>query len=454
MTYSSVFFLFFFLPVFIGIYAIANARHRVKILILGSAAFIAWASPWGLINLAVSVLSAYLGGIFIYNLRDSKARSRAALWSCISLNVIMFIIFADGLFGEALERSFYAAFGICVYAFHSISYCADVYMKKIEPDVQFSSVCAYVGFMPSLARGPLLKYEELSQQLRAPSIKSDMLSDGIMMFLIGLAEKVILADQLETLCRDIFSLQTNEMSSMTAWLGAIIFGFRFYYEFQSFSHMARGFALMLGFEIKPNFDFPYSKLSVTDFLKCFNVSLIGWINDYIYQPLGGNKRTVPMLLRNIFLSVTAMSLWYGFGLNFLFWALYLLVFVIAETFMKKKLQRIPMVIRFISVNVIMLVGWAVLFEKNLFASLKYIGVMFSGGIFLVDELSLYFAKNSAVILLICIIFASPLLKFMHSRSDSVKSIAVTASKPAIILALMILCTAFMLFGNSASAFVF
>lgn len=448
-----------------GIYGITRPKHRSEILVLGSACFIAWAQPLGLINLAVSALSAYIGGIVIYNFRENKAKGRAVLALCSVVNGAMFFAFAysnycpvdifSGLTGTDGQFRLYTAFGVGVYTLHSISYCADIYRGRYQPDGGFFHVCAYVGFMPSLTCGPIVRYSDVADTISAPSIKSGLLSDGILLFLRGLAEKVILANQLGGFWKDISSVGAARLSAPAAWLGALIFGFWFYYEFQGFSHMARGFAAMLGFDIKPNFDLPFSKSSLKGFILSFNTSLVSWIGDHIYQPLYGmGKKTRFSQIRNILFVSLLMGMWYGFGRNTILWALLVAVLVCVEDCLDKQLQHLPAVIRVVLMQLIILVSWAVLSGLSLSDSMGYLIAMFGGGNAIDNGLTWYFVKTSAFVLALCIIFASPLFGFIQKKLGSIKTGVITAAKPAIILALMILNTAFMLAQHGMSGFSF
>lgn len=458
-------FLYFFLPVFMGIYCLTRPKHRAKTLVLGSACFIAWAQPLGLINLAVSAFSAYVGGIVIYNFRESKAKSRAVLAACAVVNAAMFFAFAysnycpvdivSGLIGRMEQHRLYTAFGAAVYTLHAISYCADVYKGAFQPENGFFNVCAYVGFMPSLTCGPILKYADIADTVTAPSIKSSLMSDGIMLFLRGLAEKVILANLLCGFWRDMHSAGADRLSAPAAWLGALIFGFWFYYEFQGFSHMARGFSAMLGFDIKPNFDLPFAKSTLKRFILSFNTSLVGWLGEYVYRPLCGigKKTRLTRICAILFVSLL-MGMWYGFGRNTILWSLFIAVFVCIEDCLEKPLSHLPLALRSILMQIIVIISWALLSGVTLSDSFEYLKIMFGGGNTVENGLTWYFAKTSLCVMILCIIFASPLFAFIQKKLGSIKTGVVTAAKSAIILALMILDTAFMLAQTGMSGFSF
>lgn len=464
MTFSSILFLYFFLPVFMGIYGICKPEQRAKILMLGSCFFTAWKDHLGLINLFAAVLLAYIGGILIYNFRTDVKKSRILLGLCCAVNAAMLITFSysgfsrTGLFGLLSEADgrfrLYAAFGVTVYTLHSISYCTDIYRGLIKPEIKFSCVFSYVGFMPSLICGPLVRFGDISDGLRSPQINSQKLSDGILLFMFGLSEKVIISNQLGALWKDIALVGTDSMSLVTAWLALFVFGFWFYFEFLSFSHMARGFALMLGFEVNPNFRHPFAKKTVRDFCSSFNISLNRWAEDYIYLSFGKSKISSVAAAAKMLLCALAVGLWYGTGINFVLWTVFIALLILAENSLKSVLSRIPSVIRFIMTQLTVLFSWSVLAGRDLHETFGYIRAMFRWEISSGDNGLWYWLRSSFLLFGICILLASPLLKTLYSKLNDLKFSVISFSKPMIILALLILCTAFMVSGNSRAAFAF
>ncbi|WP_124098014.1 MBOAT family O-acyltransferase [Ruminococcus sp. Marseille-P6503] len=463
MIFSSILFLYFFLPVFMGIYGLAKPKHRAKALALGSCFFTAWENPWGLINLAVSGICAYIGGILIYNFRENRRKSGAAMIICAAVNAAMLVFFSysgydrTSLIGAALGRDTvlpFSAFGVSVYTLHSISYCADIYRGSLEPDIKFSCVFSYTAFIPSMVCGPVVRYKELSESLKAPRITSGKLSDGILLFMFGLFEKTAVSDRLGFLWKDMTSAGAESMQLETAWLGLLIFGFWFYFEFLGFSHMARGFALMLGFELKPNFKLPFTEKTIIGFASSFNISLNRWAKDYIYDSFTKNKDSRVINSAKLLLCAAAVGLWYGTGVNFILWSVFTALLILAESGLKNILSRIPSAVRFIMTQLSVLLSWSVLSGKDLHSTFGYIRALFrleavSGG-----DTVWYWLKSSFVLIVLCMLLASPLMKLLNSKLRDLKFDVISFSKPMIILALLILCTAFMVSGNGKAAFAF
>ncbi len=446
------------------IYAITKAKHRSKILILGSAYFIWTFSPFGLINVAVSALTAYMGGILIYNYREVKKVKKGILIGCVVLNVIMFLGFAysnynpldvfSGLTCGTTQYRLYTSFGVCVYTLHSISYCVDIYRAEYKPETKFSVVCAYVGFMPSLTRGPILNFGDIKDTLVEPAIKSEMLSDGIVMFLWGLAEKVILANQLSVFWHELTAVGIKNMSIILVWIAMFVFAFWFYYEFQSFSHMARGFSLMLGFEIQKDFEFPFAKKSVREVVKSLNISVYKWVDRYVYRSLGGGERKNIVTFRNVFVCALIMSAWYGFGLNFMLYGAFLAVIICIEMLLEKWIDRAIKPIRILFTNLVMLIAMALFAGKDFGQGFLFVRRMFSSGTGVGVGLSGYFIKSTAFLIIVCIILATPLVEYLRKKFDNTKMGMYTVLKPVIILALLIFCTAYMSAETTVSYFQF
>lgn len=446
-----------------GIYGLAKPKHRAKALALGSCFFTAWENPWGLINLAVSGICAYIGGILIYNFRENRRKSGAAMIICAAVNAAMLVFFSysgydrTSLIGAALGRDTvlpFSAFGVSVYTLHSISYCADIYRGSLEPDIKFSCVFSYTAFIPSMVCGPVVRYKELSESLKAPRITSGKLSDGILLFMFGLFEKTAVSDRLGFLWKDMTSAGAESMQLETAWLGLLIFGFWFYFEFLGFSHMARGFALMLGFELKPNFKLPFTEKTIIGFASSFNISLNRWAKDYIYDSFTKNKDSRVINSAKLLLCAAAVGLWYGTGVNFILWSVFTALLILAESGLKNILSRIPSAVRFIMTQLSVLLSWSVLSGKDLHSTFGYIRALFrleavSGG-----DTVWYWLKSSFVLIVLCMLLASPLMKLLNSKLRDLKFDVISFSKPMIILALLILCTAFMVSGNGKAAFAF
>lgn len=462
MYFSSITFMYFFLPLFMIVYAITRPKHRAKILILGSCFHVFWQNALGLIPLAVTVLLAYIGGILIYNFKDHDRKSKIVLFSSILINVLIFLAFSFRLYnaenavfdfvGEHAGHRLFTAFGVGIYTLHSISYCVDVYLKRLKPELNFFAVCAYVSFLPVLICGPILRYKDISETIKKPIINSTNLSDGILTLLRGLAEKVILANQLGVFWREITSLSSSEMPLITAWLGMIIFGLWFYYEFQGLCHMAKGFALMLGFEINSNFNLPFVKFSLTDFVKSFNTSLYKWTNDYVYKPLCRNRVIKIFSVVNVFILAFISALWYGFSINFLVWSIFITLFLWLENISQNVLAKLPIILRYISTHLILLFSWSLFSGKTLTSSFSYMKAFFRGGASSENGMSWYFISSSAFIIALCILFATPIFDFLQKKLDNSSVSVVTIIKPAIILALLLLSTAFMYTGSALSLF--
>lgn len=463
MVFSSILFLYFFLPVFMGVYGLTKPKHRAKVLAFGTCFFVAWENPLGLINLAVSGILAYIGGILIYNFREDRRKSRAVMIICTAVNAVMLALFSysgydrSNLIGAVLGKGTvvpFAAFGVSVYTLHSISYCADIYRGRFEPEIKFSCVFSYIGFIPSMVCGPIVSFKEMSDKLKSPKITSGKLSDGILLFMFGIFEKVIVSDRLGFLWKDMTSAGAETMSLETAWLGLLIFGFWFYFEFLGFSHMARGFALMLGFDLKPNFNLPFTRKTLIGFASSFNISLNRWAKDYIYGSLPKNKSSRVINSAKVLLCAAAVGLWYGTGINFIMWSVFMALLILAENRLKNLMSRIPSVVRFIMTQFAVLFSWSILSGTDLHSTFGYIRAMFRWGVFSGSNTVWYWIKSSFVLIVLCVILASPVLRIIDSKLRDLKFNVINVSKPMMILALLILCTAFMVSGNGKAVFAF
>lgn len=444
MNYTSIVFLYFFLPGFMGIYALAGTGMRGFVMSAGSCAVIAWASPAALIPMGVTVLLSYFSGILIYNLRERR-RAANTIVTVFSLAEIAGVI-CFYLFGKGSE-SLGGAVGIGLIALHSISYAADVKLGRVQPETRFFTLFAYICFLPSLCGIPFVRYEKLAWQLKKPMLNSAMISDGILLMLLGMAEKVIISDRLTELFKDMQTAASGDMSLIMSWMGAFVFGAGIYISLKGYSNIARGFALMLGFRIGPSFDSPYSKHTVRDYIFSFNTSATEAVRSYVYEPVISVTGSHAFELLASSCSVILVCISYDLSLNYLLWGTAAALLLLGEKLAEKKLSKIPAAVRYIFTHMLTLIGWALISQSTVVGSLDYIRRMFSGAMQIDSKPLLYFLGNAVPYFLIILIFELPFLRSFYFALEKKKPAAVSAFKPFAIFALLFLCTSFLMSGT-------
>lgn len=452
----SISFVYFFLPVFMGIYALIKPKYRSKAAVAASVLFVAICDVKGLIPMAVSVLNGYFGGKMIDKYRDKKGIKRLILITSLVLNSASFFIFAYSNYapenivgGYLLNGQKYrpfTAFGVSVYVLHSISYCIDIYKEKYPCERSFMLTAQYITFFPSLTAGPLLRFGRISDTLKNPVITGEKVADGIKFFLMGLAQKLILANTSYEIWNRVRELRTSQISAVTAWIGMIAFAFSFYYEFSGYSLMARGISLMTGFDIPKNMDKPFTSSGFYDFVKRFNITVFQWFYDYIYAPVCEKSESRVRRYSAAFLMTILMSFWYGFGLRTLFFGMFLLLMIFLEYIFSNPLSLIPKPVRNILFNILFLVGLPFLAMVNPADGAVYFLAMFGFNNVNVDMMEGYLLKSSVLNLLLCWLFASGLSGFTAKRVKNINENVLSIAAPVFEIVLLLISTAF-LFGE-------
>ena len=459
----SIEFIYFFVPVFMGIYALVSGKHRNRLCIVASAILIGWSNPWGLIPLFVSVLTGYLGGIFIYNFRESKNKQRRIFICTVVINVMIFCLYAHTykyntglislLAGGHIPLKFFQTFGAAVYCIHSITYCADILGTKYKCEHSFSVVAAYISFFPCLTAGPVLRFDEVADSLRKPEISMEKMAEGIKFFLLGLTENVVLAGSAIDLWNRVNKMDTTSISAVTAWIGIIAFSFGFYYELAGLSHIGKGLSLMLGHEIHNNFSQPFMSASIFDFTERFNISHSKWCKDYLYYNLTkkkNNGKEKIISLPAIVVTILVGFMWYNFSTGIIVLGLFLAFAVFIEYLLRNLLKHIPKLIRMLAVNIIYLLVLPFFAFPTLPNAFGFIRAMFrfdsSGG----DIESIYILRMSVFWLIVCAFFATNIVNFIKKKITAVNDSILTVITPVVEIAMLLLVTSFILSGNCLS----
>ena len=450
----SIEFLYFFIPVFMGLYAAAGVKRRRAVFLLGTAALLLWISPLGLIPLTLCTLFSYVFGRLIGSAEKSGAK-KLWLFLAVLVNAAAFLLFFRSNYinaditsvvtgGKGVIKLF-SAYGAGVFTLHGISYCTDVYRGDIKAEKNFLLTAQYISFFPSLACGPLLRFGDMSEQLRKPVITSDKLAEGIKIMLIGFVEKLLLSNSMFQVWQHIRAVNVQNLSAVCGWLGMIAFSFSFYYELRAYSHIAKGLGLMTGFDIPDNFDLPFMSAGLNEFIKRFCMTLYQWLKDYVYRPL--SRRSDKLSLPAMFVAVMIGSMWFGFGRRTLIWAAFICLVLGIEYILKKVLIVIPGAVRCAVMNIVYLIGLPFLAFGNISDACGYIIAMFGGGSFAGDVLALYVVKTSAVMFIICAFFATGIGRFLKKRIDAMSSNITVIIQPLITIGFLLLCTAFLVGGG-------
>ena len=460
MVFNSVVFLFCFMPLALGIYYLAPARTKNAVLLGESLIFYCWTGVRWLPLILTLVAVGYLGGLAIQRMPQGRGRkavliaaiavSAAALVLCKytnflieTLNAIASLKLAELSFLDVLPL------GISYYTFKLISYLADVYTGKVKAERSVVTFAAYVLMYPQLIVGPIVKYREMSEALHHPATRCTLAraQEGAEMFVFGMAKKVILADSIAALWQDIVGtggIGLANASLPLAWLGILAYSFQLYFDFAGYSEMSNGLSLMMGFECPANFNLPYTSASITEFWRRWHISLSGWFRDYIYIPLGGNRRGPWRQMFNMLVVWALTGIWHGANWNFICWGLYYFVLLVIEkNFLLKYLQK-GRIWPHIYTLFFVVLGWG-LFTCNVPGA--PLGLLLSrlfvpqGGVS-----AQYFLRNYAVLLILCAVCSTSVPGRIWNWSKRH-----TPARLILLGTSMILCTAYVVAATGSTA---
>ena len=455
MLFSSIVFLFSFLPAVMILYYLLPVRFRNVILLLASLVFYAWGEPVYLFLMLLSILFNYFSGLDIArNLQDKRAAKRSLVFNLIINLAVLGFFKYEGFVLDTLNGilpvhiSYHALplpIGISFYTFQILSYIIDVYRGNVKVQTNLPNFALYVTMFPQLIAGPIVQYADVDEQLASREISRTKFGEGSMYFIRGLAKKVLLANTSGMIFTEVSGLAKGNIAVVTAWLGAFAYMFQIYFDFSGYSDMAIGLGKMFGFEFNMNFNYPYVSKSITEFWRRWHISLSSWFRDYVYIPLGGNRVSKIKHIRNLLIVWFLTGLWHGAAWNFVAWGLYYGVILIIEKYLLSPvLDRLPDVVRHIYSIVLVVIGWVLFFSSSFGQAADYIRVMFGAGAHgFADRESMYLLTSNLILWLILIFGSTPLVHFRYEHMLRSKKWNTTIINSVVYAALFIVCIAYL-----------
>lgn len=455
MLFSSIVFLFTFLPAVMILYYLLPVRFRNVILLLASLVFYAWGEPVYLFLMLLSILFNYFSGLDIArNLQDKRAAKRSLVFNLIINLAVLGFFKYEGFVLDTLNGilpvhiSYHALplpIGISFYTFQILSYIIDVYRGNVKVQTNLPNFALYVTMFPQLIAGPIVQYADVDEQLASREVSRTKFGEGSMYFIRGLAKKVLLANTSGMIFAEVSGLAKGNIAVMTAWLGAFAYMFQIYFDFSGYSDMAIGLGKMFGFEFNMNFNYPYVAKSITEFWRRWHISLSSWFRDYVYIPLGGNRVSKIKHIRNLLIVWFLTGLWHGAAWNFVAWGLYYGVILIIEKYLLSPvLDRLPDVVRHIYSIVLVVIGWVLFFSSSFGQAADYIRVMFGAGAHgFADRESMYLFTSNLILWLILIFGSTPLVHFRYEHMLRTKKWNTTIINSVVYAALFIVCIAYL-----------
>ena len=446
MVFSSLPFLFFYLPVAVAVYLLSPLKLRNLCLLVVSLFFYGWGEPVYISIMVLSIAVDYTHGLLVERWRDNDRRARMAVASSVLCNLAILVFFkywdfiavnVNALTGFSVPvLGLPLPIGVSFYTFQTMSYTIDVYRRDAPVQRSVTAFGAYVTLFPQLIAGPIVRYRTVADQLVSREENLEKFTSGIRRFTVGMAKKVLLANAIGQLW-DV-SLASRELTMAGAWLGLLAYTFQIYFDFSGYSDMAIGLGRMFGFEFLENFNYPYISRSVVEFWRRWHISLTTWFREYVYFPLGGNRVSRGKWVRNILIVWLLTGIWHGAGWNFLLWGLYYAVWMLAERlFLGKRLEKLPAVLRHVYAMAVVLVGWALFAVEDPGRLGDYFRALF-GGSGLLSAVDGYRLRSYLPMLVILALGATPLAQTLWDRlGDRIQS----RLAPVLVLAALVLCTA-------------
>lgn len=451
MLFTSITFLYYFLPLVLIFYFITPKKYRNIILLISSIIFYAYGEPKYVFLMLLEIIISYYGAILI----DKYPRYKETILAIfITIHLGLLCIFKytnflisniNNIFNSNISPlNIIMPIGISFYTFQIISYLVDVYRKKVPPQKNILTLATYISLFPQLIAGPIVRYKDINEELKNRTITLEDTSYGFRRFIIGLAKKVIIANSLG----ELFNILNNNVpiSLASTWLKSLSYMLQIYFDFSAYSDMAIGLGCIFGFHFLENFNYPYISKSITEFWRRWHISLGTWFKDYLYIPLGGSRRGPLILIRNILIVWFLTGLWHGASWNFIIWGLYFgLILLIEKLFLKKYFSKVPTIFKHIYVLFIVLISFIIFNSTTIDEAITTIKNLFISNS-LINSGTIYYLKSYLPLILISLIGATPLIKNIYTKLSKNKTLnkILNILEPIYLIILLIIVTAYLI----------
>ncbi|WP_176789997.1 MBOAT family O-acyltransferase [Ruminococcus bromii] len=427
MVFSSLVFLFAYLPITLLAYYLVPRQGRNIFLFIVNLIFYGWGEPKLVLLMVFNIFFNYIGGWLVDKYRaDAKKKKLFLILTCVLDIGILAVFKYTGMITETLnmlpflnipELQISLPIGISFYTFQTMSYVIDVYRDDAPVSKNFVNFGTYVALFPQLIAGPIVRYRDVAEQLVNRRETLEMFTRGVKLFMVGLAKKVIIANTMGTLTTNIFAT-TDENGVVGTWVGMIAYTFQIYFDFSGYSDMACGLGNMLGFEFLKNFNYPYIAKSITDFWRRWHISLSTWFKEYVYIPLGGNRKGVKRQILNLLIVWGLTGLWHGAAYNFVLWGLYYGLLLILEKFVLKKfLDRLPSFVQHIYTLFIVIIGWGLFYFTDVGQLGEFMVDLFNFGNGICGNQAFNLIMNNLPMLIIAAVASTPLAAMLYNRFE-------------------------------------
>ena len=456
MVFSSLYFLFLYLPIVLFLYYITPLKWRNLLLLLVNLVFYAWGEPVYILIMFLSIGIDYTHGMLVekYKRRGNDRGARWAVASSVIFNLALLFFFKywDFVAGslQAIGFSFMPKLGLSLpigisfYTFQTMSYTIDVYRDDAKVQRSLVNFGTFVTLFPQLIAGPIIKYKDLGDQIDHRTHSPEQFASGVQIFVVGLAKKVLLANNIGKLWDTILALPARELTTAGAWLGVAAFAFQLYFDFSGYSDMAIGLGRIFGFRFNENFDHPYCADSVGTFWRRWHMSLTSWFRDYLYIPLGGNRGGTARTIRNLLIVWFCTGFWHGASWNFILWGLYFAAWLILERYvLRGVLEKTPAILKHLYTLIVVFVGWGLFAMVDLGVCGDYLAACF-GGAPLWSGADLFRLRSYAVTLAVLVLASTALGQRLWAKLPRQ---AEQLATPVLMGLSLVVCTAYLVDGS-------
>ena len=449
--------MYVFLPIVLIIYFLSNAKVKNWVLLVSGLIFYAWGEPKYIMIMIISSFVDYFAGLIMYKYDKNPKIRKLALITSMVVDLGFLVVFKysgffidnfNEIFGTSLKNpDLPLPIGISFYTFQSMSYTIDMYWRQIKVQKNFVNFLSYVSLFPQLVAGPIVRYEDVQNEIEKRSVNINLAGEGVTIFIKGLTKKVLLANNIGSLWTSVKAMDYSTMSAVTAWLGILAFTFQVYFDFSGYSDMAIGLGKMLGFNFPKNFDHPYTSKSIAEFWRRWHITLGSWFRTYIYIPLGGNRKGKLRTLFNTMVVWATTGFWHGASWNFIFWGAYFGVLIIIERlgFGKILSEKLNPAISTAYTFILVVIGWVFFDIDGMGNAFSYIKAMFGGGGSFIDSYAKYQFGSYFIMFIFCIIASTEYpSRFIENLKKNPKTAkAQTFLSPVVQAVLMLVSTAYL-----------
>lgn len=468
MVFSSMTFIWIFLPILLFVYYISKEKYRNIILLFFSLIFYSWGEPKYIVLMLISILVNYIFGR-ILDKCNKKKNKKIVLIVSIVFNLGLLVYFKyfnfiatniDNIIGQNVipNKNIVLPIGISFYTFQIMSYIIDLYRGDIKVQKNLLNLALYISFFPQLIAGPIVKYKDIDEQLQKRTVTIEKFSNGIKKFVYGLAKKVIFANTLAYIADTIFNSNIELLNMPIAWLGAICYTLQIYFDFSGYSDMAIGLGKMFGFEFMENFNLPYISESITEFWRRWHISLSTWFKEYLYIPLGGNRKGKIRTYINLLIVFLATGIWHGASWNFVVWGLFNGFFLVIERIKLKELldKNKLKFVNHIYALLVIIFGWVLFRADTLRSALQYMKIMIIPSKKLANFDTSLIINNRNIIMIIVVILFSGILQTIFNKLKNKEKIKEVYHRyfEVIVISLLMFISIMMLASNTYNPFIY